>query len=116
MLNNYLQIHTASVVFVGEFNPVIIQPFWLANKKLIRDQEAQDAKVEIIHNEIVKFEIDWARFEITKDRFEIRTSQEPYFEPMRDLVISIFEILKETPISALVSNNLKLNQKWQDIF
>lgn len=107
MLNDYLQIHTASVVFVGEFNPVIIQPFWLANKKLIREQEAQDAKVEIIHNEIVKFEIDWARIEITKNRFEIRTSQEPYFEPMKDLVISIFEILKETPISALGINHLK---------
>jgi hypothetical protein len=107
MLNDYLEIYRISAVFIGEFNPVIIQPFWLANKKLIMETEAQNAKVEIIHNEIVRFDIGWAKVEITKNRFEIRTSEEAYFEPLKDLAISIFDILKETPITALGINHLK---------
>lgn len=106
-MKDYLQIYTLSVTVLGDFNPVIIQPFWLANKKLIRDQEAQDAKIDVIHNEIVKFKFDWASIEITRERFEIRTSQEPYFEPLKDLVIGIFQILKETPIKAIGINHLK---------
>src|SRR5215218_2825408 len=101
------QIYTLAVVLVGDFNPVIISPFWLSSKKLIREQEAFEAKVEVIHNEIVKFELDWAKIEITKERFEIRTSLEPFFDPIRDLAISIFEILKETPIKAVGLNHLK---------
>ena len=107
MLKDKLQIYTLSVVFVGEFNPVIIQPFWLANKKLIREQEAEDVKVELIHNELVKFNLDWAYFEITKNRFEIRSSKEPYFEAVKDLALSIFKVLKETPIKVLGINHLK---------
>lgn len=107
MLHDHLQIYTLSIVFLGEFNPVIIQPYWLAHKKLIREQEAQNATVDVIHNEIVKIELDWAKFEITKNRFEVRTSQEPYFEPLKDLIISIFEILRETPIISLGINHLK---------
>jgi len=49
MLNDYLQIHAISIVFLGDFNPKIIQPFWLVNKKLIREQEGTEAKIEVIH-------------------------------------------------------------------
>lgn len=108
MLHDYLQVYTISIVFLGDFNPVIVQPYWLANKKLIRDQEAQSAEVEIIHSEISKFKIkDWLSIEITRDRFELRTSQEPYFAPMKDLAISIFKSLNETPIKAVGVNHLK---------
>jgi hypothetical protein len=101
-----LQINTLSIVFAGEFNPVIIQPFWLAHKKLIREQEAENAKVDLIHHELVRIDFDWAFIEITKDRFEIRSSKEPYFEPVRDLALGIFNILKETPIRALGMNHI----------
>lgn len=107
MLNDHLQIYTLSIVFVGDFNPVIIQPYWLAIKKLIREQEAATAKLEIAHAEIVKFELDWLYIEVTKDRFELRTSQEPYFEPVKDLAIGIFNILSETPVRQVGINHLK---------
>jgi hypothetical protein len=97
-----LQIKTMSIVLIGDFNPVIIQPFWLASRKLIREQEAQNAHVEIIHNELVKFELDWVSIEITKNRFEAKSSQEPYFDPMRDLCVGIFEFLRETPIKSFL--------------
>jgi hypothetical protein len=78
----------------------------LAYKGLIREQEAGEAKVEILHSELVKFSIGWATFEITGERFEIKTSQEPYFEPVRDLCLSIFEILRETPVRAMGINHI----------
>ena len=66
MLNDYLQIYNLSIVIAGEFNPIITQPFWLSSKKLIREQEAQNAKVEIMHPEVVKFSLDWVKVEATR--------------------------------------------------
>jgi len=106
MLKDYLQVRTLSIVFIGDFNPVIIQPFWLAGKKLIKEQEAQDTTVELIHNELVKYDLGWVSVEITKKRFELRTSKEPYFEPLRDLMLSVFFILSETPIEAMGINHI----------
>jgi len=105
LLEKYLQIETLSVVFVGEFNPLIFQPYWLAHKNLIREEEASNAKVEVIHNEIVRYEIsDWLFFEITRNRCLFRTSKNPYFGPMKDLTCDIFKILKETPIKSVGLN------------
>lgn len=107
MVAKLLEIETVSIVFVGDFNPIILQPFWLVSKGLIRESEAENAKVEVIHNEIVKFELDdWAKIEITKNRCIFETSKEPYFEPIKDLTSSIFKILRETPIKALGINHI----------
>jgi len=106
MLERYLQIETLSIVFIGDFNPVILQPFWLANKNLIREDEASNANVEIIHNDIVKFDLDWVVIEITKNRCQFRTNKSPYFEAVKDLATSVFRILKETPIKALGINHV----------
>lgn len=107
MLNDKLQIYTLSVVLIGEFNPAIIQPSWLASKNLIREQEATDTNIELIHNDLTRFQLDWVTIEVTKNRFELRTSKEPYFGPTKDLALSIFNILKETPITAIGINHLK---------
>jgi hypothetical protein len=106
MFKNYLQVNTLSIVFLGDFNPIIVQPFWLASKKLIKEEEAVDTKVELIHNELVKYDLGWASVEFTKKRAEFRTSKEPYFEPLRDLIVSIFAILSETPIEAMGINHV----------
>jgi hypothetical protein len=102
----YLQKESLSIVFLGEFNPVILQPFWLLNKGLIREEEAKNAKVGVIHNEIVKYELDWVGIEISKQRCEFKTTKSPYFYPMRDLAISVFKILRETPLKALGINHI----------
>jgi hypothetical protein len=90
---------------VGDLNPVIIQPYWLVNKGLIQETEGENAKVEVIHNELVKFELDWVSFEITRQRLIIKTSKQSYFEVVRDLGVSIFKILKDTPIKMLGINH-----------
>jgi len=105
-LSEKLQIRTLSIVLLGDFNPVIIQPFWLAQKKLIKEFEAESAKVELVHNEICKFDLGWATFEITKRRFEMKTSNQAFFEPIKDLVVSMFGYLGETPINSMGINHV----------
>lgn len=106
MLKDILQIYTVGIVLTGDFNPAIIQPFWLSQKKLIGEQEASGANVKLIHKDLVRFEIDWFYLEVTKSRLELRTSKMPYFEPLKDLIIGIFELLKETPLTAVGINHI----------
>ena len=99
-------IYSLSIVLIGNFNPVIISPFWLASKGLIREIEAETARVDVIHSEVTKFELDWFSFESTQARIDFKTNRESHFNILRDLIISIFELLKETPISAIGINHL----------
>lgn len=107
MLKDFFELHHIGVVFLGSFNPVIIQPFWLANKKLIRDVEAKNAVVDIVHQDITRFSLDWLTIEVTPNRFTLKTTQEPFFEPMKDLILSLFSILQETPLQAVGINHLR---------
>jgi hypothetical protein len=107
MLKDNLEAYTLSIVFIGDFNPAIVQPFWLANRKLIREQEAQNADVRMIHNDLAIFDIGWVFFNVSRYRFEVKTTQEPYFEAVRDLIIEIFRILKETPLTSIGINHLR---------
>lgn len=100
------KIYDLSIVLVGDINPVIIQPFWLVNKGLIQETEGENTNVEVIHNEIVKFELDWVSFEITRQRIQLRTSKESHFPMIRDLIVSIFKILKDTPLKNLGINHI----------
>ncbi len=107
MIERYLQIETLSLVFIGDFNPVIFQPYWLANKNLIREDEARNAKIELIHNEIARIELDdWLFLEVSRNRCEFKTSKEPYFYPLKDLASGIFSILNETPIKSFGLNHI----------
>lgn len=97
------------IVFIGNFNPAIFHPEWLVSKKLIRESEAETAikRDMIVHSELSIFETDWFKIDVRPTRFEIRTLQEPYLEPLKDLVLSIFELLGETPLTAFGINYTK---------
>lgn len=101
-----LEVVEHAIVLVGDINPMIFQPYWLALKGLIQESESENASVQIIHNEIVKFNLDWASFEINRKRFQIRTTNESHFLVAKDIVISIFKILKHTPLEHLGINSI----------
>jgi len=107
MLSNYLQIYSRSIVLVGDFTPTQFQPAWLAAKGLIRESEADSANIHVIHKDLVRFEIDWLFFEAKRDRVEIRTQKEPYFETLRDLIVGICRLLRNTKAVALGINHTK---------
>lgn len=94
----------ASIVLLGAFNPVIFHPAWLARHRLIQDPEAETADVQIISGEVAVIVLKWARLEVTRDRFSVRSNDETHFEPLRDLAFAIFQLLEHTPIKQIGLN------------
>jgi hypothetical protein len=99
-----LKIQEVSIVLRGAFNPAIFHPSWLAAQDLIRSQEAEEAEIGIVHPQVAQFESGWLRMNVTTDRFQVDTSQEPFYEPLRDLVIGICQIMVHTPLRVVGIN------------
>lgn len=110
-----------SIVLIGKFNPSIFQPAWFGAEKLISKKEAEGAKIEIVHPEVVIFSLDeWLRVEITRDRFAVLTTQESYAEIIRDLVLGTFRLLHYTPIIQMGINRdmhylIESEEKWHAV-
>lgn len=98
------EIQGVTVVFLGDFNPKIFQPAWFAAQGLIRQQEADEARVEIILPEVVSFSLEWLALQVTREQCAMSTTQEPYYAVMRDLIVGTFNLLQHTPLHKLGIN------------
>jgi len=98
------EISALSVVLRGAFNPQIFQPAWFASEKLIRKEESDNAKIQLIHPQIVIFDLEWLRLNVDTNIFVATTKQEPSFELLRDLISGTFQILHHTPINQMGLN------------
>jgi len=103
-MNEPVLIKSLDIIILGNFNPSIFQPYWFSLKKLIREEESEKAVINVIHSSLVKFDLDWCSFTITEDRFQASTTDEVNFDLVKDLIVSIFNILCETPLTALGVN------------
>jgi len=109
-----------NIVLVGDLNPKIFQPSWFASHGLLRKTEAEEAEVDVIHSDITIFKLDWLAVKVTRERFDAGTAQEPFFEPLRDLIIGTFSLLEHTPIRMLGINYdahyvIKDEEEWHRI-
>lgn len=104
MNNEPILIKSLDIIILGSFNPSIFQPYWFSLKGLIREEESENAKINIIHSSFVQFNLDWCSFSITDSKFQISTTDEVNFDLLKDLVVSTFNILRETPLTALGVN------------
>jgi hypothetical protein len=112
-----LEVEGLNIVILGDFNPKILHPIWFSSNNLIREQEVEDAEIAIVHQEVSDFKLEWMRLLTTRDKFRVYTTQVPYYEPLRDLVIGTFKILSHTPIRALGINfdahlSMGSKEKW----
>src|SRR5262245_11978654 len=115
-----LKIQSVNIVLRGNFNPTMFHPSWLAANGLISNKEAEAAKVEIVALPIANFQTEWLQVTVTQDRFLMATSQEPFYEPLRDLVISIFNILNHIPLKVMGINRnfhyeLESEEAWHAV-
>jgi hypothetical protein len=102
---SYEPIHDrASIVLLGQFNPAIFQPAWLARHALIRDEEAMNVKKLVVTEQVTNFEVDWLTLSVTTQRFSVFTDQAAYSMALRDLVLGAFSLLEHTPFWALGMN------------
>ena len=98
------EIEGVGIVLVGAFNPRIFQPAWFAAENLIREEEAQAAKIELIHRQVTIFSLDWLHLQVTDEQFVVTTTQSSFYEPLRDLVLGTFRLLRHTPIRMMGLN------------
>jgi len=109
------EIEGIDIVLVGDFNPSIFQPAWFTSQELIRKEEANAARIDIIHPEIVQFSLEWLQVQITRNKFSASTSQSPYYPVLKDLVYSTFSLLKHTPISKMgINKNMHFLMSSED--
>ena len=97
-------ISGASVVLLGKFNPSIFTPAWFALHSLLPKGAAEDATLQVAHQQVTAFSTDWLRLEATANRFLVETLQAPYIR-LCDLVACVFkEHLYHTPLNAFGIN------------
>src|SRR5437762_1250393 len=95
-----IQISAASIVAVGNFNPVIFRPSWLQRKEILIGADETDLEIEVIHPEIVALKVPWGRLQVDRNNFSIIAEQEPLVSAY-DFFVKSFQSLPETPIHAL---------------
>lgn len=95
------------VVMLGDFNPAILQPSWLASKGLIASEEAEAADIQVIRRELCAYRVEWLHMLVDAGRFEASTTDTSSFLPLRDFVVGLFEILEHTPVRRLGINCLQ---------
>jgi len=102
-----LEAKEFSIVFLGQFNPAIINPTWMFLKDII-SEAAQKQALEnpnyISHPEISQFKLDYCNVQTTKDKYIITSTQEGYFRTLIEHTLAIFSYLGETPINQLGIN------------
>ena len=98
------EIDGAAVVLVGNFNPKIFTPAWFALHGLLPRKVADNADLTVAHQQVVMFNVDWFRLEVTADQFSVETVQAPHIR-IHDLVVRVFkEHLHHTPLTAFGIN------------
>jgi hypothetical protein len=114
-----LQMQGASIVLVGSFGPATFQPAWFATHGVIRPQEADAAQIQIIHSDLADFTTEWLHVQVTPQRFAADTDQESYYEPLRDLVLSVLD-LTHAPVARMGLNRvfhypLASEKRWHSL-
>jgi hypothetical protein len=99
-----IEAETASIVMLGSFNPSIFQPSWLASKGLITDVDASQAIVEIIAPQVSSTRSAGIRLMVLPERFHAQCDESIDQVRMRDLVVGVFSVLAETPVTRLGLN------------
>ena len=97
----------------ADFNPKIFHPAWFSNHELIGEHECNETNVEVIHSDIALFSFEWMRLQVTRDRLDLSTTQEPFFEVIRDLAMGTFQVLEHTPVT-MFGINQQLHFKMEN--
>jgi hypothetical protein len=101
-----IELAGVSVVGAGAFNPAIFHPLWFAEKQLIPRNAIDEAlgKDFVAVRELSAFTADWLSVQVTTDQAALSTVEEGRELDLRDLAKSVFDLLPETPVTAIGIN------------
>lgn len=99
------EIRGISIVFLGDFNPIIFQPSWFVSENLMTKAESDSADVQIVHADVTNFQLTWIWVSVTRDRAQFTCTAQPYFERVVGVTCNVFELLRHTPVRVLGINH-----------
>ncbi len=108
------ELSGVSVVALGAFNPAIFHPRWLSSRELIPEAMAEAAENSSIGDQAAQFMIspqlavfvaDWLTVQVTPQQALFATVDEGREQDLRDFVKGVFDLLPETPATALGINS-----------
>ena len=88
------------VVVLGRFNPAIFHPEWFLHQKLVEEEDARAATVNMVTNEFVDVVLCGVKLFCLPDRFSLSSSNISHAARIQDLLVQIFRLLPHTPITA----------------
>lgn len=95
----------ANIVVVGHFNPKIFHPEWFVRKEIVPEWDYKDDQSLVNLPELAKLELPGEiSLQVTLDQFTIRSGRASSFATVRDLAVSVFSLLRETPVSQFGMN------------
>lgn len=103
-------IRSASIVLLGAFNPLILEPQWLANHDVITDQDLQtlqESGQALVSPELTGLRFRTFALEAARDRIQVIATEEletPLL--LADVVVNVFTLLSHTPVRAMGLNHL----------
>lgn len=103
------EIFTSSIVAVGDFNPAIFSPDWMEVNGLIGKDDADSvregriAKSLITSHQVATFETKWFALQVLENQFSL-TSKDALSSAIKDLAVSIFQLVPHTPVTAVGLN------------
>ena len=114
------EIQGLIIVVRGHFNPIIFNPVWFSSEGLIRKEEAVKAETQIVNPDVVSFNLDWLRLQVTRETFFVETTKDSYEDVLRDLVAGTFKLLRHTPLTMMgINRHLHFRtgsvEKWHQI-
>src|SRR5262245_47805712 len=88
------------VVVVGAFNPAIFHPDWFLRQRLIGEDDAKEAKIKVVSNELSELHVCGLRILCIAERFSIGTSNISQAPRLQDLLSAVFTLLSHIPVTA----------------
>jgi hypothetical protein len=114
-------VQSKSFVLRGQFSPEAFHPSWFLKHDLLRTGEVDRASVKIVSPAITQFDADWLKFQVTQDRLIASTLDPVFYEPLRDLVVGVIEVVAHaSPIRLLGMNHhfhfgVDTEEQWHHI-
>ncbi|HGM6313407.1 hypothetical protein [Pseudomonas juntendi] len=111
----------ASIVLVGDFDPLLLVPQWFINNKLLPEEDAVDnVAIEIVYKDLTRFTLPNITVEIQPSRVVLRSDRESLDFMIVDLAVGILTILNKVQITALGLNvfedyEFEDNAVWNEV-
>lgn len=94
----------SSIVFIGDFSPLILTPSWFIRNKLLPLEDFENITTTVSVKELTKFSLAAVSVDVQESTLILKSSEEHYDYLIRDLAEGILTLLPEFKVTALGLN------------